>query len=218
MTLNAPEGSVVVEMDARRIDRILRNLVLNALEHGEGRPVNISVASNETAVAVTVRDHGIGMSPAEAARVFDRFWRADPARARTTGGSGLGLSIATEDTKLHNGWLQAWGNPGVGSNFRLTLPLKQGGTNTKSPLQLEPADVGLPGHGDHSVLVLGSAAAGPADAGDDAIPADGAAAAEDAAAAEADEARVPGGPHVAAGTHVPGGTRASGVSGTGERS
>lgn len=218
MTLNAPEGSVVVEMDARRIDRILRNLVLNALEHGEGRPVNISVASNETAVAVTVRDHGIGMSPAEAARVFDRFWRADPARARTTGGSGLGLSIATEDTKLHNGWLQAWGNPGVGSNFRLTLPLKQGGTITKSPLQLEPADVGLPGHGDHSVLVLGSAAAGPADAGDDAIPADGAAAAEDAAAAEADEARVPGGPHVAAGTHVPGGTRASGVSGTGERS
>jgi two-component system sensor histidine kinase MtrB len=218
MTLNAPEGSVVVEMDARRIDRILRNLVLNALEHGEGRPVNISVASNETAVAVTVRDHGIGMSPAEAARVFDRFWRADPARARTTGGSGLGLSIATEDTKLHNGWLQAWGNPGVGSNFRLTLPLKQGGTITKSPLQLEPADVGLPGHGDHSVLVLGSAAAGPADAGDDAIPADGAAAAEDAAAAEADEARVPGGPHVGAGTHVPGGTRASGVSGTGERS
>jgi two-component system sensor histidine kinase MtrB len=218
MTLNAPEGSVVVEMDARRIDRILRNLVLNALEHGEGRPVNISVASNETAVAVTVRDHGIGMSPAEAARVFDRFWRADPARARTTGGSGLGLSIATEDTKLHNGWLQAWGNPGVGSNFRLTLPLKQGGTITKSPLQLEPADVGLPGHGDHSVLVLGSAAAGPADAGDDAIPADGAAAAEDAAAAEAVEARLPGGPHVGAGTHVPGGTRASGVSGTGERS
>lgn len=161
MTLNAPEGSIVVEMDARRIDRILRNLVLNALEHGEGKPVNISVASNESAVAVTVRDHGIGMSPAEAARVFDRFWRADPARARTTGGSGLGLSIATEDTKLHNGWLQAWGNKGVGSNFRLTLPLKQGGTITRSPLQLEPADVGLPGSGDRTVLVLDSSAQDP---------------------------------------------------------
>lgn len=161
MTLNAPEGSIVVEMDARRIDRILRNLVLNALEHGEGKPVNISVASNESAVAVTVRDHGIGMSPAEAARVFDRFWRADPARARTTGGSGLGLSIATEDTKLHNGWLQAWGNKGVGSNFRLTLPLKQGGTITRSPLQLEPADVGLPGSGDRTVLVLDSGAQDP---------------------------------------------------------
>ncbi|MBD1540718.1 HAMP domain-containing histidine kinase [Arthrobacter sp. IA7] len=158
MKLNAPEGSVVVEMDSRRIDRILRNLILNALEHGEGRAVNISVASNADAVAVTVRDHGIGMSPAEAARVFDRFWRADPARARTTGGSGLGLSIATEDTKLHNGWLQAWGNTGVGSNFRLTLPLKQGGTITKSPLPLEPADVGLGRPGDHSVLVLGSGA------------------------------------------------------------
>ncbi|WP_262982878.1 MtrAB system histidine kinase MtrB [Arthrobacter globiformis] len=158
MQLNAPEGSVVVEMDSRRIDRILRNLILNALEHGEGRAVNISVASNADAVAVTVRDHGIGMSPAEAARVFDRFWRADPARARTTGGSGLGLSIATEDTKLHNGWLQAWGNTGVGSNFRLTLPLKQGGTITKSPLPLEPADVGLGRPGDHSVLVLGPGA------------------------------------------------------------
>ena len=158
MQLNAPEGSVVVEMDSRRIDRILRNLILNALEHGEGRAVNISVASNADAVAVTVRDHGIGMSPAEAARVFDRFWRADPARARTTGGSGLGLSIATEDTKLHNGWLQAWGNTGVGSNFRLTLPLKQGGTITKSPLPLEPADVGFGRPGDHSVLVLGHGA------------------------------------------------------------
>jgi two-component system sensor histidine kinase MtrB len=158
MQLNAPEGSVVVEMDSRRIDRILRNLILNALEHGEGRAVNISVASKADAVAVTVRDHGIGMSPAEAARVFDRFWRADPARARTTGGSGLGLSIATEDTKLHNGWLQAWGDTGVGSNFRLTLPLKQGGTITKSPLPLEPADVGFGTPGDHSVLVLGPGA------------------------------------------------------------
>ena len=114
VTLNAPAGSVIVDMDDRRIDRILRNLILNALEHGEGRPVNVSVAANGSAVAVAVRDHGIGMTPAEAARVFDRFWRADPARARTTGGSGLGLSIAAEDTKLHNGWLQAWGSKGRG--------------------------------------------------------------------------------------------------------
>ena len=141
-----PEGSVVVEMDSRRIDRILRNLILNALEHGEGRPVNISVASNGDAVAVTVRDHGIGMSPAEAARVFDRFWRADPARARTTGGSGLGLSIATEDTKLHNGWLQAWGNTGVGSNFRLTLPLNRAEPfqNPRCPLNRQTWDCAAP--------------------------------------------------------------------------
>lgn len=155
VTINSREKSIVVEMDDRRIERILRNLVLNALEHSDGNPVNISVAANDTAVAVAVRDHGIGMTPAEAARVFDRFWRADPARARTTGGSGLGLSIAAEDTKLHNGWLQAWGNKGTGSNFRLTLPLKQGDAILKSPLQLEPADFGIPGSaGERTMLLL----------------------------------------------------------------
>jgi two-component system sensor histidine kinase MtrB len=174
--LHAREKSIIVEMDSRRIDRILRNLVLNALEHGEGKPVHISVAANQDAVAIAVRDHGIGMDPAEAARVFDRFWRADPARARTTGGSGLGLSIAAEDTKLHNGWLQAWGRKGVGSNFRLTLPLRQGGTILKSPLQLEPAEVALGGLEpgavvERQVLLLGSAAeAGSAGTGFDDAP------------------------------------------------
>jgi two-component system sensor histidine kinase MtrB len=166
VTLNAPDGSVIVDMDDRRIDRILRNLVLNALEHGEGRPVNISVAANATAVAVAVRDHGIGMTPAEAARVFDRFWRADPARARTTGGSGLGLSIAAEDTKLHNGWLQAWGSKGDGSNFRLTLPLRRDEPITRSPLQLEPVNVGLPGEDkQHTVVLLEPQSAAEAPAG-----------------------------------------------------
>jgi two-component system sensor histidine kinase MtrB len=156
ITLRAPAGGIVVEMDARRIDRILRNLILNAVEHGEGRPVNITVAANQTAVGVAVRDHGIGMTPAEAARVFDRFWRADPARARTTGGSGLGLSIAMEDTKLHNGWLQAWGNKGTGANFRLTVPLRQGEEIDRSPVQLEPEDIVLPGvRGEKNMLVLG---------------------------------------------------------------
>ncbi|WP_425550568.1 MtrAB system histidine kinase MtrB [Arthrobacter gyeryongensis] len=146
---------IIVEMDARRIDRILRNLLLNAVEHGEGKPVHVSVAANQDAVAISVRDFGIGMTAAETARVFDRFWRADPARARTTGGSGLGLSIAAEDTKLHNGWLQAWGRKGSGSNFRLTLPLKKGGTIVKSPLQLEPADIHLPGAApERQMLVL----------------------------------------------------------------
>jgi two-component system sensor histidine kinase MtrB len=162
ITLRAPAGGIVVEMDARRIDRILRNLILNAVEHGEGRPVNITVAANQTAVAVAVRDHGIGMTPAEAARVFDRFWRADPARARTTGGSGLGLSIAMEDTKLHNGWLQAWGKKGTGANFRLTVPLRQGEEIDRSPVQLEPEDILLPEEqAGRNMLVLDS---GPAPA------------------------------------------------------
>ncbi|MDV2977337.1 MtrAB system histidine kinase MtrB [Pseudarthrobacter oxydans] len=159
IVLRAPEGAIIVEMDARRIDRILRNLILNAVEHGEGKPVTVTVAASQTAVGIAVRDHGIGMTPAEAARVFDRFWRADPARARTTGGSGLGLSIAMEDTKLHNGWLQAWGKKGSGANFRLTLPLRQGEEIDKSPVQLEPEDIVMPGEpGTSNMLVLGTGA------------------------------------------------------------
>jgi two-component system, OmpR family, sensor histidine kinase MtrB len=167
IVLRAPEGAIIVEMDARRIDRILRNLILNAVEHGEGKPVTVTVAASQTAVGIAVRDQGIGMTPAEAARVFDRFWRADPARARTTGGSGLGLSIAMEDTKLHNGWLQAWGRKGSGANFRLTLPLRQGEDIDKSPVQLEPEDIVIPGEpGNSNMLVLGTGAApvGPASA------------------------------------------------------
>jgi two-component system, OmpR family, sensor histidine kinase MtrB len=167
IVLRAPEGAIIVEMDARRIDRILRNLILNAVEHGEGKPVTVTVAASQTAVGIAVRDQGIGMAPAEAARVFDRFWRADPARARTTGGSGLGLSIAMEDTKLHNGWLQAWGRKGSGANFRLTLPLRQGEEIDKSPVQLEPEDIVMPGEpGKSNMLVLGTGAAslGPASA------------------------------------------------------
>lgn len=128
----------VVEMDSRRVDRILRNLVLNALEHSEGRPVKIFVSADDTAVAVAVRDYGVGMSPSSLEHVFFRFWRADTARARTTGGSGLGLSIAMEDAKLHDGWLEAWGSPGEGSCFRLTLPRRRGIILDHSPVPLPP--------------------------------------------------------------------------------
>ena len=88
------EQPVVAEADARRVERVLRNLVVNAVEHGEGRDVVVRLAAAGGAVAVAVRDYGVGLKPGEATRVFNRFWRADPARARTTGGTGLGLSIA----------------------------------------------------------------------------------------------------------------------------
>ena len=138
--LHVPKDSVVAEFDARRIDRVLRNLLVNALEHGEGRPIDVSVAEAEEAVAVGVRDHGTGLRPGEASLVFNRFWRADPARARTMGGTGLGLAIALEDAQLHNGWLQAWGEPGDGAHFRLTLPRHAGAEVQRSPLPLEPSD------------------------------------------------------------------------------
>jgi two-component system sensor histidine kinase MtrB len=140
LTADLPPTPVIVDVDARRIDRVLRNLVENAIEHAEGGPVDIRLATGSTAVAVTVRDHGIGLKPGEASLVFGRFWRADPARTRTTGGTGLGLSIALEDTRLHGGWLQAWGDPGRGSVFRLTLPWRIGGVIADSPLPLNPED------------------------------------------------------------------------------
>ncbi|MBW8807197.1 MAG: HAMP domain-containing histidine kinase, partial [Catenulisporales bacterium] len=117
-----PDSPCVAEIDPRRIERILRNLVVNAIEHSEGRPVVVKVAASADAVAVAVRDYGVGLKPGESSLVFGRFWRADPARARTTGGTGLGLAISLEDAHLHHGWLQAWGEPGGGSQFRLTLP------------------------------------------------------------------------------------------------
>ncbi|MEO9249008.1 MtrAB system histidine kinase MtrB [Citricoccus nitrophenolicus] len=135
-----PMGTeVTAYVDPRRIERIVRNLVNNAIEHGEARPVDVIVGGNEDAVAVVVRDHGIGMSEEQASHVFDRFWRGDPARARTTGGSGLGLSIALEDTRLHNGRLDAWGHLGRGSAFRLVIPRSSGGAvGEESPLGLPP--------------------------------------------------------------------------------
>ncbi|WP_394162490.1 MtrAB system histidine kinase MtrB [Galactobacter valiniphilus] len=136
LELIAPDTPVVVEMDPRRVERVVRNLVMNAVEHGEGRPIEVRVAGDDAAAAVAVRDHGIGLSPLDVARVFDRFWRKDAARARTTGGSGLGLSISMQDARLHGGWLQAWGEPGEGSIFRLTLPREVGQRLTASPLPL----------------------------------------------------------------------------------
>ncbi len=138
VTVHEPDEPAEAEVDERRVERILRNLLVNAIEHGDGRPVDVHVAVGQDAVAVVVEDHGVGLRPGEAANVFTRFWRADPARARTTGGTGLGLSIALEDARLHNGWLQAWGERGVGSRFRLTIPQRAGETLHGSPLPLSP--------------------------------------------------------------------------------
>jgi len=144
LVVDSPEEEVIAEVDARRVERVLRNLIGNAIEHGAGRPVEITLAANRTAAAVTVRDFGVGLTSAEAQHVFDRFWRADPSRVRTVGGSGLGLSISLEDARLHGGWLQVWGQPGAGAQFRLTLPLTAGTDLTSSPLPLRPAFVRRP--------------------------------------------------------------------------
>ena len=127
---------MVAEIDARRVDRILRNLIYNAIDHADGRPVELELAADDDVLAITVTDHGVGLRPGEAGLVFNRFWRADPSRQRQTGGTGLGLAISLEDARLHGGWLQASGAPGEGARFRLTLPRRHGGLITQSPLPL----------------------------------------------------------------------------------
>ena len=118
------ERPAVVEADLRRIDRIVRNLLANAAKYSGSQIVEIEVAQNQESASLAVRDFGIGLSGDENLRVFDRFWRADPARSQ--GGTGLGLAISREDAALHGGTLQAWGRPGEGSEFIVTIPKPDG--------------------------------------------------------------------------------------------
>ena len=136
--LMAPGGYFEADVDARRVRRILQNLLGNAIDHGEGLPIDVYVDSDADAVAIAVRDHGIGMSQADMERVFDRFWRADPSRRRTTGGTGLGLAISQEDAVVHGGLLDVWSEAGQGSCFRLTLPRRFGDRVMGSPLPMPP--------------------------------------------------------------------------------
>lgn len=122
LRLHTPGGHFATDVDPRRLRRILQNLLGNAIDHGEGRPIDVTIDSDSHSVAIAVRDHGIGMTPSEAERVFDRFWRADPSRQRRTGGTGLGLAISQEDAALHGGWIDVWSAAGAGSMFRVTIP------------------------------------------------------------------------------------------------
>ena len=140
VSFDMPEEPVMMLGEARRIERIVRNLIANAIDHSEGKPVVVTLRANDSAVAVTVRDHGIGLKPGQEELVFNRFWRADKSRKRHSGGTGLGLAIAREDAQLHHGTLEAVGEEGVGAMFRLVLPLdpEAGYSTSPLPLELEP--------------------------------------------------------------------------------
>ncbi|MFC0359057.1 MULTISPECIES: MtrAB system histidine kinase MtrB [Kytococcus] len=136
-------AAVRAEVDERRIERVVRNLVVNAIDHAEQRPVVVTVDGNYSAVAVAVSDTGVGLDDDQMEHVFDRFWRADPARNRTAGGTGLGLSICAGDALEHRGWLQVSSRPGQGATFRLTVPRHAGGSVAGSPIPMpdpHPAD------------------------------------------------------------------------------
>jgi two-component system sensor histidine kinase MtrB len=138
LRLVAPGGYFEADVDSRRIRRVLQNLLGNAIDHGEGKPIVVYVDSDADALAIAVRDYGVGMSAVDMARVFDRFWRADPSRQRSTGGTGLGLAISLEDAMVHGGELAVWSEVGEGSCFRLTIPRVRGEALRGSPLDLPP--------------------------------------------------------------------------------
>ena len=138
--VESDSNSVLIKADVRRVERIMRNLLSNALDHADGKEIIVTVVATDSEVGIGVRDFGSGLDESALIRVFDRFWRADPSRARVRGGTGLGLSIALEDARLHNGELDAWGRPGKGAHFVLTLPRIAGESINGRPIKVTPKD------------------------------------------------------------------------------
>jgi two-component system sensor histidine kinase SenX3 len=108
----------------------LSNLISNAISYSEARTrVGIAVRHEDGMVEISVKDQGIGIAKDQLERVFERFFRVDRARSRTTGGSGLGLAIVKHIATDHGGEVTAWSMPGQGSTFTLRLP-EMGRTET----------------------------------------------------------------------------------------
>ncbi|MCH4158990.1 MAG: MtrAB system histidine kinase MtrB [Bifidobacterium minimum] len=120
--LGIPSTAVVAMVDPRRIVRIVRNLLANAIDFAQGNPVDVTISATVRVVVISVRDHGTGMTQRQVTHVFDRFWRGDPSRSRTTGGTGLGMSIALADARLHHGDIHVRSQEGVGTWFLVLLP------------------------------------------------------------------------------------------------
>ena len=151
-----PGAAFLVIGDEARLRQVIGNLMSNALTHTpDGSPIEVSIGSarldprvpdSARAVTLDVTDHGPGMTPEQARRVFERFYRADQARTRATGGSGLGLAIVSALVTAHGGATSVRTAPGQGSTFRIALPLDpeaQGGSHPDDDPDIdEPGDVG----------------------------------------------------------------------------
>jgi two-component system sensor histidine kinase SenX3 len=112
-----------VHGDAQILSEAVGNLIANAIAYSpRGSSVGIGVKAADRVVEIAVTDRGIGIAEGEQDRVFERFYRADPARARRTGGSGLGLSIVKHAVQRHGGEVRLWSRPGRGSTFTIRLP------------------------------------------------------------------------------------------------
>ncbi|MCC6791025.1 MAG: HAMP domain-containing histidine kinase [Thermomicrobiales bacterium] len=119
-----PDDLPLVAVDAARFSQILRNLLRNAIAHTPaGGTIAVDASNRGSEMVLSVRDSGVGIPPEHLPFVFDRFYRADPARARATGGSGLGLAIVTQRVEAHGGRIDVASGSGVGTTFTFTLPL-----------------------------------------------------------------------------------------------
>jgi two-component system sensor histidine kinase BaeS len=123
VVVDVPESLPAVQADPERVAQVLRNLVRNARQHTppEGR-VTIAARALPGWVEIAVRDNGSGIAAEHLPYVFERFYRADPARARATGGAGLGLAIVKQLVEAHGGRVDVDSAPGAGTTFRFTLP------------------------------------------------------------------------------------------------
>ncbi|MDQ1715939.1 MAG: two-component system, OmpR family, sensor histidine kinase SenX3 [Frankiaceae bacterium] len=123
------DGDLVVPADRPQLVRALSNLINNAVSYSlDGSGVVVTVRAEDEAVSIAVTDRGVGIDPGEVPRLFERFYRVDPARSRATGGSGLGLAIVKHIVLNHGGEIAVSSTPGAGSTFTLRLPL----TDTKN--------------------------------------------------------------------------------------
>jgi two-component system sensor histidine kinase MtrB len=128
LVFKEPSSELTLDCDKRRIQRALRNLIVNAISHSQSPSIEIEAHLSELTVTISVTDFGVGINPDQLKHVFERFWRADPARSRDKGGSGLGLSIAMQDVEQHQGKLLAESGPEIkGTIFKIQLPVKQPG-------------------------------------------------------------------------------------------
>jgi two-component system sensor histidine kinase MtrB len=122
LSFAAPEAPCVATIDARLVSEAIANLVSNAIRHSGSPDVAVSVSATARGFAVVVEDHGIGIPPEHAERIFERFHRVDPARAAESGGAGLGLAIVRSIARLHGG--DVWFSPVVPSGSRFTFAVR----------------------------------------------------------------------------------------------
>jgi signal transduction histidine kinase len=134
----AIEDSAPLDIDPTRIEQAIMALVDNAAKYGgTGAPIELTARRSGSEMCIGVRDRGPGIAPDALPSIFERFYRADRARARSAGGTGLGLAIAKSIAEAHGGRIEAESRLGAGTVMTLVLPLR---TEARAALQVRPSD------------------------------------------------------------------------------